>query len=111
MLRSKMHRLLKTNIAFILISMYFGASSSTPIETSQISNEIKRSQNGNKGQTDNTIRVVERECILIEDCGFYEWFIDDGNYGVLGFPKEKVDAELKKHQCGLDKKGNVERGK
>ena len=106
-----MHSLCKTNIAFILISMYFGAYFSNPIETGQGANEIKSSQNSNKGQTDNTISSGERECMPIEDCGFYDWFIDDGNYGVRGFPKEKVVAELKKHQCGLDEKGNVERGK
>ena len=48
--------------------------------------------------------------MTLQVCGFYDWFIDDGNYGVRGFPKEKVVAELKKHQCGLDEKGNVERG-
>jgi hypothetical protein len=52
-----------------------------------------------------------RDCQLVEDCDFYAWFINDGDYGIPGFPKEKVDTFLREAECGLDEEGNVLKGK
>ena len=51
-----------------------------------------------------------RRCVEVKDCDIYTWLIDKGNYGVIGFPKEKVDALLMKDECGLTDSGYVEKG-
>ena len=50
-------------------------------------------------------------CIRVNDCDIYNWLIDDGNYGVIGFPKHQVEVLLKKDECGLTQQGKVEKGK
>ena len=52
-----------------------------------------------------------RQCVKIKDCDIYSWLIDKGNYGVIGFPKEKVDSLLLKDECALSGSGDVEKGK
>ena len=59
----------------------------------------------------NYINTVNRECQLVEECDFYDWFIDKGNYPILGFPKENIETFLKRDECGLDQDGNVVKGK
>ena len=51
-----------------------------------------------------------RRCVKLKDCDIYTWLIDKGNYGVIGFPKEKVDSLLSKDECGLTDSGDVEKG-
>ena len=51
-----------------------------------------------------------RQCVKIKDCDIYTWLIDKGKYGVIGFPKEKVDSLLLKDECGLTDSGDVEKG-
>ena len=50
-----------------------------------------------------TIRKPLLECKVVEECEFFKWYVDGGNYGKGKFTKEKVDAALRKHACGLDK--------
>ena len=42
------------------------------------------------------------ECKVVEECDFFKWYVDGGNYGKGTFTKEKVDAVLMKHACGLN---------
>ena len=42
------------------------------------------------------------ECKVVEECEFLKWYVDGGNYGKGTFTKEKVDAVLMKHACGLN---------
>ena len=42
------------------------------------------------------------ECKAVDECEFFKWYIDGGNYGKGTFTKEKVDAVLRKHACGLN---------
>ena len=51
-----------------------------------------------------------RRCVKVKDCDIYSWLIDEGNYGVIGFSKEKVDALLLKDECGGNDSGDVEKG-
>ena len=48
------------------------------------------------------------ECKVVEECEFFKWYVDGGNYGRGTFTKEKVDAVLRKHACGL--KEGVQKG-
>ena len=50
-----------------------------------------------------TIGKKSFECKVVEECEFFKWYVDGGNYGKGKFTKEKVDAVLRKHACGLDK--------
>ena len=59
----------------------------------------------------NYTSISSRECVLVDDCDFYAWFIDNGDYGVPGFPKETVDLFLKRDECEVDQEGNIVKGK
>ena len=63
-----------------------------------------------KNDTDDTKTLKNRKCLLVEECDFYAWFINDGDYGIPGFPKETVEKSLRKDECGLDEDGNVVKG-
>ena len=65
-----------------------------------------------KNDTDDTETktLKNRECLLVEACEYYAWFINDGDYGIPGFPKETVEKSLRKAECGLDEDGNVVKG-
>ena len=52
-----------------------------------------------------------RQCVDIKDCDIYDWLIDDGNYGIIDFPKQQVDSLLLKDECGLTDSGEVNKGK
>ena len=47
-----------------------------------------------------TIKKSSFECKVVEECTFFRWYVDGGNYGKGKFTKEKVDAVLRKHACG-----------
>ena len=51
-----------------------------------------------------------RQCVDIKDCDIYKWLIDDGNYGIIDFPKKQVDSLLRKDECGLTESGEVNKG-
>ena len=51
------------------------------------------------------------KCVRVKDCDIYNWLMDDGNYGIIGFNKRQVDVLLKKDECGLTEQGKVEKGK
>ena len=51
-----------------------------------------------------------RQCVDTKDCDIYDWLIDDGNYGIIDFPKSKVDSLLRKDVCGLTESGEVKKG-
>ena len=51
-----------------------------------------------------------RQCVDLKDCDIFNWLIDDGNYGIIDFPKQQVDFLLMKDECGLTKSGEVQRG-
>ena len=55
-----------------------------------------------------TIRKRLLECKVVEECEFFKWYVDGGNYGKGTFTKEQVDAVLRKHACGL--KEGVQKG-
>ena len=52
-----------------------------------------------------------RDCLEVDKCDFYDWFINGGKYGIPGFPKETVDKFLLQEECELDEEGNVVKGK
>ena len=54
-------------------------------------------------EKNDTIGKKSFECKVVEECEFFKWYVDGGNYGKGKFTKEKVDAVLRKHACGLDK--------
>ena len=54
-------------------------------------------------EKNDTISKKSFECKVVEECEFFKWYVDGGNYGKGKFTKEKVDAVLRKHACGLDK--------
>ena len=51
-----------------------------------------------------------RQCVDIKDYDIYNWLIDDGNYGIIDFPKQEVDSLLMKDECGLTESGEVKKG-
>ena len=46
---------------------------------------------------------LSTQCVFLKDCECYAWF----KYT----PKETVEAFLKEQGCGLDKEGNVAKGR
>ena len=50
------------------------------------------------------------ECKVVEECEFFKWYVDGGNYGKGTFTKEKVDAVIRKHECEVDENDNVVKG-
>ena len=53
-------------------------------------------------EKNDTIGKKSFECKVVEECEFFKWYVDGGNYGKGTFTKEKVDAVLRKHACGLN---------
>ena len=51
------------------------------------------------------------QCVLVDDCDFYGWFIYKGNNVVPDSPKQTLEAFVKEEECGLDQKGNVVKGR
>ena len=51
------------------------------------------------------------QCVLVDDCDFYGWFIYTGNNVVPDSPKQTLEAFVKEEECGLDQKGNVVKGR
>ena len=88
---------------FPLLSILLGTYLCTPITTGQ-ANSISI-ENLNSTEDDNST-----SCMLIDDCDFFAWFIDNGNYGIPGFDKEIVDGLLQKKSCKENEKGEVLKG-
>ena len=59
---------------------------------------------------DATISKNNSACLPINDCAIYNWLIDNGDYGVIGFPKEQVDSLLKKDECTTIENDDIQRG-
>jgi len=76
--------------AYLCTSMSSGHSSSIDVE------------NLNSTEDDNST-----SCMLIDDCDFYAWFIDNGNYGIPGFEKKVVEGILRKKSCEENENGEV----
>ena len=65
--------------------------------------------NGNENpntETDKNVTVREHECIPLSDCYFYTEQLDHPS-----LPREVVEIELKKQECGFDGVNNEPKGK
>ena len=61
----------------------------------------------NETETDTT---DTEKCMPVDDCDFFAWFIDNGNYGIPGFDKKVVDNLLKEDSCEENENGDVLKG-
>ena len=61
----------------------------------------------NETETDTT---DTEKCMPVDDCDFFAWFIDNGNYGIPGFNKTVVDNLLKEDSCEENGNGDVLKG-
>jgi len=83
-----------------LFSVLLGAYLCSPMSTGHSSSIDV--ENLNSTEEDNST-----SCMLADDCDFYAWLIDDGNYGIPGFEKEVVEGILKKKSCEENENGEV----
>jgi len=99
---------------FPLLSVLLGTYLCTPMSTAH-SNAISV-ENLNATEDDNSTSTeteddnstsTEEQCRLVEDCDFFAWFIDNGNYGIPGFDKKTVDGLLKEDSCEENQSGDV----
>ena len=54
--------------------------------------------------------TIINDCRILDECDLFMWYIISGKYGRKGFTKEKVDAVIRKHECEVEKNGNVVKG-
>ena len=102
---------------FPLLSVLLGTYLCTPMSTAH-SNAISI-ENLNATEDDNSTSTApeddnststEEQCMTVEDCDFFAWFIDNGNYGIPGFDKKTVDGLLKEDSCEENESGDVLKG-
>ena len=46
--------------------------------------------------------TIINDCRILDECDLFMWYVNSRTYGRKGFTKEKVDAVLRKHACGLN---------
>ena len=54
---------------------------------------------------------LSTKCVFVDECEFYAWYVYTGNNGIPDSPEETVEAFLKEQGCGVDKDGNVVKGR
>jgi len=90
---------------YLCTPMSTGHSNSISIENTNATEDISV-ENTNTTEDDNSTST-ERQCVLVDDCDFFAWFIDNGNYGIPGFSEEKVKGLLKEDSCEETDSGDV----
>ena len=88
---------------YTLLSVLLGAYLCTPMSTGHASSMDV--ENLNSTEDDNST-----SCMQVDDCDFYVWFIDNGNYGIPGFEKDVVEGILKTKSCEENENGEVLKG-
>jgi len=89
---------------FPILSVLLATYICIPMSTGHaVSIEIENS-NTTENETDTT---DTEKCMPVDDCDFFAWFIDNGNYGIPGFNKTVVDNLLKEDSCEENENGDV----